>query len=87
VLGGLLLGSGCLAARHRAPGGATIVSLYLQQARGWRAGKIQMVVDCAIVLSALLVIEPRRVALSALAAIVMNLFMAVNHKPGRYAAL
>jgi len=89
VLGGLLLGSGCLfLARHRASlGGATIVSLYLQQARGWRAGKIQMVVDCAIVLSALLVIEPGRVALSVLAAIVMNLFMAVNHKPGRYAAL
>lgn len=89
VLGGLLLGSGCLfLARHRASlGGATIVSLYLQQARGWRAGKIQMVVDCAIVLSALLVIEPARVALSVLAAIVMNLFMAVNHKPGRYAAL
>src|SRR5438445_3332564 len=44
VLGGLLLGSGCLfLARHRASlGGATIVSLYLQQVHGWRAGKVQM---------------------------------------------
>jgi len=89
VLGGLLLGSGCLfLARHRASlGGATIVSLYLQQTRGWRAGKIQMAIDCSIVLLALTVIEPSRVAYSVLAAVVMNLFIAVNHKPGRYAVL
>ena len=89
VLGGLLLGSGCLfLARHRASlGGATIVSLYLQRAHGWRAGKVQMVIDCSIVLLALSVIEPARVAYSVLAAVVMNLFMAVNHKPGRYAVL
>ncbi|SEK38289.1 Uncharacterised 5xTM membrane BCR, YitT family COG1284 [Roseateles sp. YR242] len=89
VLGGLLLGSGCLfLARHRASlGGATIVSLYLQKAKGWRAGKVQMVMDCAIVLLALTVISPDRVAYSVLAAVVMNLFIAVNHKPGRYAVL
>jgi len=89
VLGGLLLGSGCLfLARHRASlGGATIVSLYLQQTRGWRAGKIQMAIDCSIVLAALTVIEPARVAYSVLGAVVMNLFIAVNHKPGRYAVL
>jgi uncharacterized membrane-anchored protein YitT (DUF2179 family) len=89
VLGGLLLGSGCLfLARHRASlGGATIVSLYLQQARGWRAGKIQMAIDCSIVLLALSVVEPTRVAYSVLGAVVMNLFIAVNHKPGRYAVL
>lgn len=89
VLGGLLLGSGCLfLARHRASlGGATIVSLYLQRAHGWRAGKVQMVIDCSVVLLALLVIEPARVGYSVLAAVVMNLFMAVNHKPGRYAVL
>lgn len=89
VLGGLLLGSGCLfLARHRASlGGATIVSLYMQQAHGWRAGKVQMAIDCSIVLLALSVIEPARVGYSVLAAVVMNLFMAVNHKPGRYAVL
>jgi len=89
VLGGLLLGSGCLfLARHRASlGGATIVSLYLQQARGWRAGKIQMAIDCSIVLLALAVVEPARVGYSVLGAVVMNLFMTVNHKPGRYAVL
>jgi len=89
VLGGLLLGSGCLfLARHRASlGGATIVSLYLQRARGWRAGAVQMAMDSVIVLLALLVIEPQRVAWSVLAAMVMNLFIAVNHRPGRYAVL
>ncbi len=89
VLGGLLLGSGCLfLARHRASlGGVTILSLYLQQARGWRAGKVQMGIDCVIVLLALTVVEPSRVAYSVLAAVVMNLFIAVNHKPGRYQVL
>lgn len=89
VLGGALLGSGCLfLARHRASlGGATIVSLYLQKAKGWRAGKVQMAMDCAIVLLALTVVDPERVAYSVLAAVVMNLFIAVNHKPGRYAVL
>ena len=89
VLGGLLLGSGCLfLARHRASlGGATIVTLYLQKTYGWRAGKVQMGIDCAIVLLALTAIEPARVAYSVLAAVVMNLFIWVNHRPGRYAVL
>ena len=89
VLGGLLLGSGCLfLARHRASlGGATIVSLYLQRTRGWRAGKIQMAIDCSIVLLALWVVPAAEVAYSVLGAVVMNLFIAVNHKPGRYAVL
>lgn len=89
VLGGLLLGAGCLfLARHKASlGGATIVSLYLQQARGWRAGKVQMAIDCVVVLLALTVIEPPRVAWSVLAAVVTSLFLAINHKPGRYAVI
>jgi len=89
VLGGLLLGSGCLfLARHRASlGGATVVSLYLQQSRNWRAGTVQMVIDCSILALAVTVIEPSRVAYSVLGAVVMNLFIAVNHRPGRYAVL
>ncbi|ARN23850.1 hypothetical protein A4W93_11805 [Piscinibacter gummiphilus] len=89
VLGGLLLGSGCLfLARHRASlGGATVVSLYLQQARGWRAGKVQMGIDCTILALSLFVIPADRVAYSVLGAVAMNLFIAVNHRPGRYAVL
>ena len=82
----MLLGSGCLfLARHRASlGGATIVTLYLQKAHGIRAGKVQMIVDSVVVLLALLVVTPQRVAYSILAAVLMSLFLWVNHKPGRY---
>ncbi|MDP9929582.1 YitT family protein [Variovorax paradoxus] len=88
VLGGLLLGTGCLfLARHRASlGGATVLTLYLQEKRGWPAGKVQIGIDCAVVLLALFVIPPQRVGGSVLAAVVMGLFLWVNHKPGRYAA-
>jgi len=89
VLGGLLLGSGCLfLARHRASlGGATIVSFWLQQARGMRAGKVQMVIDCSILATSFLVLPWQQSLYSILGAIVMNLFIAVNHKPGRYAVI
>ncbi len=86
LVGGLLLGTGCLfLARHRASlGGATIVTLYLQEKRGWRAGKIQMAIDSIVVLLALAIVPPERVAYSVAAAVLMSLFLWVNHKPGRY---
>ena len=89
VLGGLLLGAGCLfLARHRGSlGGATIISLYMQEKHGWRAGKVQMAIDCSIVALAFLVIDPVRVLYSVLAAVVMSVFLAVNHKPGRYVTM
>lgn len=86
VVGGLLLGTGCLfLARHRASlGGATIITLYLQEKKGWRAGKIQMAIDSTVVLLALFVVPPDRVAWSILAAVLMSAFLWINHKPGRY---
>jgi uncharacterized membrane-anchored protein YitT (DUF2179 family) len=86
MVGGLLLGSGALfLARHRASlGGATIVSLYLQEKHGFRAGKAQMAIDSVVVLLALLVVPAQRVVYSILAAVLMSLFLWVNHKPGRY---
>lgn len=86
MVGGLLLGTGCLfLARHRASlGGATIVTLYLQEKRGWRAGKVQMAIDCTVVLLALFVVPADKVGWSVLAAVLMSLFLWVNHKPGRY---
>jgi uncharacterized membrane-anchored protein YitT (DUF2179 family) len=89
VFGGLMLGTGCLfLARHRASlGGATIVALYLQEKRGIRAGKVQLVIDCSVVLLSLLVVEPSRVAWSVLGAVVMGLFLWINHRPGRYVAM
>jgi len=89
VMGGLLMGAGFLMLfRHRASlGGVGIVALALQQHRGWRAGKVQMAVDCAIVAAALFVVEPSRIAYSLVGAVVLNLTLAVNHKPGRYIAM
>lgn len=89
VMGGLLMGAGFLMLfRHRASlGGVGIVALALQQHRGWRAGKVQMGVDCAIVAAALFVVEPSRIAYSLVGAVVLNLTLAVNHKPGRYIAM
>ena len=88
VAGGLLMGTGVLfMARHKSSlGGATIVSLYLQDRYGIRAGKVQMAIDCSVVLLALWVVPWPRVAWSVLAAVVMGVFLAVSHRPGRYQA-
>ncbi len=86
VMGGCLIGVGLLMLfRHRASlGGVNVLVLYLQDRRGWRAGKVQMAIDCAIVLAAFEVTDAKRVALSVLGAIALNLIVAVNHRPGRY---
>ncbi len=88
VMGGLLMGAGFLMLfRHRASlGGVGILALYLQESRGWCAGRVQMAIDCAIVAAAILTVEPMRVIWSLLGAVALNLILAVNHKPGRYVA-
>lgn len=89
VIGGLLIGLGMLLLfRHKASlGGLNILVLYLQDRFGWSAGKVQMGVDCLIVLSALFVVDWQQVLLSILGAVALNLVPAVNHKPGRYAGV
>ena len=65
-------------------GGLGILAIHLQDSRGWRAGKLQMAADCAILASAVFVRDPLSVALSILGALALNLVIAVNHKAGRY---
>lgn len=86
IAGGLLLGVGMLVLfRHRGSlGGIGIAALYLQDRYGWRAGKVQMVLDCCILLLACATVEPQRVLWSIVAAITLNLALAMNHRPGRY---
>jgi uncharacterized membrane-anchored protein YitT (DUF2179 family) len=88
ILGGLLCGTGMLMLfRHRASlGGLNVLVLYLQERFGWRAGKVQMVLDSLIVLGGLVVADVPRVALSVLGAVVLNMTLAINHRPGRYLA-
>ena len=89
IAGGLITGTGFLALfRHRCSlGGVGIAALYLQDRYGWRAGKVQMAVDCCIVLLALWSVEPMRVAWSIAGAVALNLVLAMNHRPGRYMAV
>lgn len=88
VLGGVLMGNGFLILfRHQASlGGLGIVALMLQQKRGWRAGHVQMAIDALIVAAAVFTVPLERVALSIAAAVVLNLVIATNHRPGRYMA-
>ena len=89
ITGGLITGTGFLVLfrHHCSLGGVGILALYLQNRCGWRAGKVQMGVDCCIVLLALWSVEPARVAWSVAGAVAMNLVLAMNHRPGRYMAV
>jgi uncharacterized membrane-anchored protein YitT (DUF2179 family) len=84
--GGVLVGIGILAfIRHGSSvGGVSILAVYLQQTRGIRAGKLQMVFDVSITIAALMVLEPTQVLYSILGAVVLGTILAINHKPGRY---
>jgi uncharacterized membrane-anchored protein YitT (DUF2179 family) len=86
LVGGLITGTGFLILfRHKCSlGGVGVLALWLQDRFGWRAGKVQMGVDCAIVLLALFSIEPVRVLYSILGAVALNIVLAINHRPGRY---
>lgn len=86
VMGGLLMGAGMLILfRHRASlGGFNVLVLYLQERFGWRAGRIQMALDCSIVLCSFAVVDWQHTALSVLGAVVLNQTLATNHRAGRY---
>ncbi len=86
IIGGALNGVGLLMLfRHRTGlGGVNILALYLQEKIGLRAGYVQLGIDLGILAAALLVLPFDRLLLSVLGAVVMNLILALNHKPGRY---
>lgn len=89
IVGGLLLGYGVLALyRHRASlGGIGIVALYLQEQFGIRAGLTQLAFDSCVLLCAFSVLEPITVFYSLIGAVVLNLFLAINHRSDRYIAV
>ncbi|EYR83613.1 MULTISPECIES: YitT family protein [unclassified Shinella] len=86
VMGGALSGTGLLILfRHRTGlGGINVLAIYLQDRFGIRAGYFQLAVDLAILATAAFVIPPDRLALSVLGAVVVNMTLAINHRPGRY---
>ncbi len=86
IMGGALSGTGLLILfRHRTGlGGINVLAIYLQDRFGLRAGYFQMAVDLTILAGAWFVIPPDRLALSVLGAVVVNMTLAINHRPGRY---
>lgn len=86
AMGGTLIGMGLLVIfRHRMSlGGFNILALFLQERFNLRAGKVQMGLDCTIVALSLLIMPLWIIGLSIGAAILTNLIIAMNHKPGRY---
>jgi uncharacterized membrane-anchored protein YitT (DUF2179 family) len=86
VAGGGLIGVGLLILfRHRSGlGGMNILALYLQDNHNIRAGWFLLGVDAAILVVALFILPLDKVALSLAGAAVINLILAVNHRPGRY---
>ncbi|MBA4489738.1 YitT family protein [Paracoccus sp. S1E-3] len=86
VMIGVFTGSGLIALfRHGASlGGIGIVGLYIQDATGFRAGWVQLIVDAVIFAIALLLLDPVAVGWSFLGALVANLTIAINHRRDRY---
>jgi uncharacterized membrane-anchored protein YitT (DUF2179 family) len=71
--------------RHRASlGGVNVIALVVQERTGFRAGWTQMIFDVVIIASALTVVPWPNVLMSAGGAVVLNLILALNHRPGRY---
>jgi len=86
IMGGFLVGVGLLMIiRHQASlGGLGVLALYLQNTRGWPAGKVQMAADLLILAAGLYIRDPLTVGLSIVGAFALNLVLAANHKAGRY---
>ena len=86
ISGGALMGMGLLILfRHRTGlGGINILAIYLQEKWGIRAGYFQLAVDLAILAAAAFLLPPTNLMLSVAGAIVVNMTLAINHKPGRY---
>ncbi|WP_189670101.1 YitT family protein [Promicromonospora soli] len=84
--GNVLCGVGLIALfRHTASlGGFNIVALVVQDRFGTRAGYVLMVLDSAVIVSSLLVAAPLTVVVSAAGSVLLNLILAINHRPGRY---
>ncbi|KQZ99915.1 hypothetical protein ASD64_13995 [Mesorhizobium sp. Root157] len=86
VIAGTLCGTGLLMLfRHRTGlGGVNILAMFLQETWGIRAGYFQLVVDLAILGASFFVLSPDSIVLSVVSAVILNMIIAINHRPGRY---
>ncbi|MDD9176367.1 MULTISPECIES: YitT family protein [Aliivibrio] len=86
VAGGLLMGLGMLILfRHRSSlGGFNVLCLFIQEKFGISVGKVQMAIDFCILSASFFFITPWLLIVSVLGAVVLNIVLAMNHKPNRY---
>ncbi len=86
LFGGLLIGCGMLILfRHRASlGGFGVLALYLQDRFGWRAGFVQLGLDGVVLALSFFVASPLVILCSILAAVTLNMTLAINHRTDRY---
>lgn len=86
VFAGSLVAMGMLALfRHGSGiGGVSILAQFLQEKGIMRAGYFLLCVDCVILLGASFFLPLENILYSVLGAVVLNVFIAINHRPGRY---
>lgn len=86
VAGGLLMGLGMLILfRHRSSlGGFNVLCLFIQDKFGISVGKSQLIIDLCILVASFFFVSPQVIGLSILGAILLNVVLAMNHKPTRY---
>ncbi|GAC86756.1 hypothetical protein Gbth_001_039 [Gluconobacter thailandicus F149-1 = NBRC 100600] len=86
LFGGTVIGMGILSlARHQAGvGGTGVMTLWLQKSRGINAGRVQIMIDAAIVATSAFFLPWEKALLSALSALAMSSVLMVFHRPGRY---
>ncbi|MDQ0456906.1 YitT family protein [Rhizobium paknamense] len=89
IMAGLLLGFGLLALyRHRASlGGIGILAVFVQDRFHIPAGLVQLAFDLIVMALAFTVVSPTVVLYSFIGAVVLNLFVLINHRSDRYIAL
>jgi uncharacterized membrane-anchored protein YitT (DUF2179 family) len=89
LIGGAMMGTGFIVLfRHKASlGGINILALYLQERHGFRAGKLQMGLDLLILAASLWLVSIPALIASVLGALMLNLAITLNHRPGRYMAM
>lgn len=86
VFAGLAIGTGMLVLfRHGASaGGFGILAAYAQERFGLRAGYVQGSLDLVVVAASLALVEPLILVYSIVGVVVLNVVVAINHRPGRY---
>ena len=80
----VLTAAGALWCSARAVG---VLAVYLQERFGIRAGLVQLGFDLFVLAAAFLVAAPFIVLCSVVGAVVLNLFLTVNHRADRYIAM